>query len=251
MNARHSRTLISALAVLAFLAIWQIAPSLGWIKVTYVSQPSRVIAAGFEIIRGGTFARDVSVSLAEFASGFALAVAAGIPLGLLLGSSSKLRSFVDPPLMAIYATPYLAIMPILVVWLGIGMQSKIAAVFAGGLFPIVVNSMAGVRQVERSWMLAALSFGATRGDLFRKVIFPAALPSAVTGVRLGLSRAVLAVVVAEMYVSQAGIGYQIMRVGSAFRIDALLFYVALVSGASYATTRAVRWMEEKWFPAGR
>jgi len=122
MNARHSRTLISALAVLAFLAIWQIAPSLGWIKVTYVSQPSRVIAAGFETIRGGTLARDVSVSLAEFAAGFALAVAAGIPLGLLLGSSSKLRSFVDPPLMAIYATPYLAIMPILVVWLGIGMQ---------------------------------------------------------------------------------------------------------------------------------
>jgi NitT/TauT family transport system permease protein len=251
MSARHARTLISALAVMTFLALWQIAPAAGWVKVTYVSQPSRVLAAGFEIVRSEGFPRDLWVSFTEFAAGFALAVVIGVPLGLLLGTSGKVRSFVDPPLMAIYATPYLALLPILVVWLGIGMGSKIAAVFAGGLFPIVVNSMAGVRQVERSWVLAAQSFGATRGDLFRKVILPSALPSAVIGVRLGLSRAVLAVVVAEMYVAQAGIGYQIMRVGSAFRIDALLFYVVLVSVVGYAATSVVRWMEVRWFPAGK
>ena len=245
------RGLVSLLAVFLFLALWQAAPALGWVKATYVSQPSRVMAAGWDIVRAAGFARDVSLSTAEFAVGFLAAVAVGVPLGLLLGSSAVVRSFLDPPLMAIYATPYLALLPILVVWLGIGMASKVAAVFVGALLPIIVNSMAGVREVERSWVLAAQSLGATRGDVFRKVIFPAALPSAIMGVRLGLSRAVLAVIVAEMYVSQAGIGYQIMRAGSAFRIDALLFYVVLVSAAGFTATRAVRSMEERWWPASR
>lgn len=250
-DSRTKDTLISAGAVTLFLVVWQVITTLGWVNVRYVSQPGRIVAAGYDIVRATGFAHDVQISCTEFAAGFAVAVLVGVPLGLLLGSSSRLRAFLDPPLMAIYATPYLALLPILVVWLGIGMTSKIAAVFAGAVFPIILNSMAGVRQVERSCVLAAQSFGATRADVFLKVILPAALPSAVTGIRLGLSRAVLAVVVAEMYVSQAGIGNQIMRVGSAFRIDALLFYVVLVSIAGYSATGLVSWMERRWWPVNQ
>ena len=145
------RVLISTLTVMAFLAIWEIAPRAGVADATYTSQPSRVIAAGLEIVSTGDFLHDVYVSLSEFAIGFALAIGIGVPLGLLLGRFPLLRYFLDPPIMAIYATPHLALLPIIVVWLGIGMQSKIAVAFVGGVIPILVNSMAGVRGVERSW----------------------------------------------------------------------------------------------------
>src|SRR3989441_5098522 len=142
------RVLVSTLTVMAFLSIWEIAPRAGMADATYTSQPSRVIAAGLEIVSTRGFLHDVSVSLSEFAIGFALAIAIGVPLGLVLGRFPVLRYLLDPPIMAIYATPHLALLPIIVVWLGIGMQSKIAVAFVSGVIPILVNAMAGVRGVD-------------------------------------------------------------------------------------------------------
>jgi sulfonate transport system permease protein len=244
------RPLISTLSVAAFFALWEIAPRAGIADATYTSQPSRVIAAGAEIIRNGGFAHDVSVSLAEFAIGFALAVGIGVSLGLVLGQFPLLRYLLDPPIMAIYATPHLALLPIIIVWLGIGMQSKIAVAFVGGVIPIVVNTMAGVRAVDRSWITAARAFSAGQWDVFTKVILPASLPSVILGIRLGVSRAVLGVIVAEMYQSQAGVGNEIMRYGSEFRTDHLLFDVFMVSLFGFAATSAIRALEEKLWTAG-
>ena len=245
------RVVVSTLAVLVFLAIWETAPRAGIVDATFTSQPSRVIAASLEIVPSGDFLHDVSVSLSEFAIGFALAVGIGVPLGLLLGRFPVLRYLLDPPIMAIYATPHLALLPIFIVWLGIGMQSKIAVAFVGGVIPILVNSMAGVRGVERSWVTAARSFCAREWDVFVKVILPASLPGVVMGIRLGVSRAVLGVVVAEMYQSQAGVGNKIMLYGSEFRTDYLLFNVLLVSVFGFTATWAVRALEEKLWTAGK
>jgi NitT/TauT family transport system permease protein len=243
--------LISSLAVLAFLVAWEVVPRAGMVDVAYTSDPSRVMAAGLAIVRGGGFLHDVSVSASEFAAGFALAIGIGVPVGLLLGTFPVLRYLLDPPIMAIYATPYLALLPIVVVWLGIGLESKIAVVFVGGVIPILVNSMAGVREVERSWITAARSFCAGKWDLFAKVILPGSLPAVIMGIRLGLSRAVLGVVVAEMYQSQAGIGNEIMRYGSEFRTDYLLFYVLLVSLFGFTATWGVRALEERLWISGK
>jgi sulfonate transport system permease protein len=251
MSNSNYRIFISSLSVLAFLAVWEIAPRLGLADATYTSQPSRVVAASLEIIPSGRFVHDVGVSLSEFAAGFGLAIGIGVPLGLLLGRVAILRHLLDPPIMAIYATPHLALLPILVVWLGIGMQSKIAVAFLGGVIPIIVNSMAGVRGVERSWVMAARSFCAGEWDVFRKVILPASLPGVIMGIRLGVSRAVMGVVVAEMYQSQAGIGSEIMRYGSEFRTDYLLFNVLLVSVFGFTATWAVRALEERLWTAGK
>jgi NitT/TauT family transport system permease protein len=251
-NAKSNyRARVSAVSVLVFLALWEVAPRAGIADEAYTSRPSRVMAAGIDVVRGGTLLRDVSVSFSEFAAGFALAVGIGVPLGLLLGRFSALRYYLDPPIMAIYATPHLALLPILVVWLGIGMPSKIAVAFVGGVIPILVNTMAGVRGVERSWVDAARSFCAGEWDVFFRVILPASIPSVILGIRLGLSRTVLGVVVAEMYQSQAGVGNQIMRYGTEFRTDYLLFYVLVVSLFGFASTRAVRALEEKLWTAGR
>jgi sulfonate transport system permease protein len=241
----RSRAAVSTVAVAVFLIAWEIAPRLRLVDPFFTSQPSRVLAASADIVRSGTLMRDALVSMSEFATGFALALAVGVPIGLMLGTFPTLRHLVDPPLMALYATPQLALLPIIVLWLGIGMGSKVAVVFIGAVIPIVVNSMAGVRQVDRPLVLAARSFCATRRDIFVKVILPASLPAVMIGIRLGLSRAVLGVVVAEMYVSQEGIGNQIMRLGSAFRVDHLLVYVLLVSAFGLGATTAVRKLEER------
>jgi NitT/TauT family transport system permease protein len=245
------RMLVSSLTVIAFLVAWEIAPRAGAVDPTFTSEPSRVIAAGLEIITTGGFLHDVSISLLEFAIGFALAVAIGVPLGLVLGRLPALRYLLDPPIMAIYATPHLALLPIIVVWLGIGMQSKIAVAFVGGVIPILVNTLAGVRGVERSWVMAARSFCARGWDVFVKVILPGSLPSVILGIRLGLSRAVLGVVVGEMYQSQAGLGNEVMRYGSEFRTDYLLFDVLLITGFGVAATSVVRALEEKLWTAGK
>jgi sulfonate transport system permease protein len=241
----RSRAAISATSVALFLALWEIAPRLGIADPFFTSQPSRVLVAAIDVARSGTLLRDALVSLSEFATGFALALAVGVPLGLLLGTFRTLRYLIDPPVMALYATPQLALLPILVVWLGIGMASKVAVVFIGAVIPIIVNTIAGVRQVEQPLVLAARSFCATRWDVFVRVILPASRPAVMLGIRLGLSRAVLAVVVGEMYVSQEGIGNEIMRLGSAFRVDQLLVYVLLVSAFGLAATNFVRRLEEK------
>lgn len=245
------RTFVSTLTVITFLAVWEIAPRAGVVDPTYTSEPSRVIAAGLNIIKTSGFLHDVSITLSEFAIGFVLAIAIGVPLGLVLGRFSAFRYLLDPPIMAIYATPHLALLPIIVVWLGIGMQSKIAVAFVGGVIPILVNTIAGVRGVEHSWVIAARSFCARGWDVFVKVILPASLPSVILGIRLGLSRAVLGVVVAEMYQSQAGVGNEVMRYGAEFRTDYLLFDILLITGFGVAATSAVRTLEEKLWMAGK
>ncbi len=241
----RSRALVSTMSVAIFLVAWELAPRLHLVDPFFTSQPSRVLVASVDIIRSGTLMHDATVSLSEFAVGFALALVIGVPVGLMLGTFPTVRHLLDPPLMAVYATPQLALLPIFVLWLGIGMASKIAVVFIGASIPIIVNSMAGVRQVERPLVLAARSFCATRRDVFVKVMLPASLPAVMIGIRLGLSRAVLGVVVAEMYVSQEGVGNQIMRLGSAFRVDHLLVYVLLVSAFGLGATTAARKLEER------
>src|SRR5438128_4224675 len=170
------RTFVSTITVMAFLAVWEFAPRAGIVDATFTSQPTRVVAAGFEIIRTGGFLHDVSVSLSEFALGFTLAIAVGVPLGLVLGRFPLLRYVLDPPIMAIYGTPHLALLPIIVVWLGIGMQSKIAVALVGAVIPILVNSMAGVRGVERFWVIAGRSLGAGGWVVVSNGLLPDWLP---------------------------------------------------------------------------
>jgi NitT/TauT family transport system permease protein len=238
--------------VLAFLLLWEAAASWGWVNVRYTSKPSAVWSAALHLWRVDDFLHHAWVSFAAFATGFAMAVAVGVPLGLYVGASRRARLFLEPPLMALYTAPRLALLPILIVWLGIGLASKVAIVFLGAVFPILVNTMAGVRGADGRLVVAARAFGATRTDIFLKVLVPGCLPAILMGVRLGVGRGVLSVVVGEMFVSQAGIGYQIMTYGQGMRFDNLLVYAFAISLFGYALTVAVRVAEDRirsWRPS--
>ena len=244
-------TVISMASVLIFFAIWQVAPEWGLVNGTYTSQPTLVFKAAIEVFLTDDFLHHGYVSLAEFTLGFLLAFIVSIPLGMLLGTSQTARHLLDPPLMALYIAPTLVLLPIMIIWLGIGMASKIAVVFLGAIFPIVVNTMAGMREADEALIRMARSFGARRMDIFQRILVPGALPSILIGIRLGIGRGVLGVIVGELYVSQAGIGYQLVTYGSAMRIDRLLVYALVVSVFGYALTSFVRIMEDRvrnWRP---
>lgn len=245
-------TLISAAAVLVFLALWQIAPALGWVNGRFTSRPSQVVIALVDTFQSGDFFFHAGVSLTEFCLGFALALIIAVPLGALLGTSQLARHLIDPPLMALYIAPTLVLLPIMVVWLGIGMASKVAVVFLGALFPVAVNTMAGIKEADHRLIRTAYAFGGSRLDVFRKILVPASLPSILTGVRLAVGRAVLGVVVGEMFASQAGVGHQLVVYGASMRIDYLLVYAIVVSVFGYSLTAAVRVLENRvirWRPA--
>jgi NitT/TauT family transport system permease protein len=249
--SRYYGAFVSTVSVVAFILLWEIAASRGWINARFTSQPSDVYRAAVEIFRTKAFYYHAWVSLSEFLIGFAAALVVSIPLGLVLGTSRRLRLYIEPPLMALYTAPRLALLPILIVWLGIGMMSKVAIVFLGAVFPIIVNTIAGVREADQRLIQAARAFGASQTDIFIKVLIPGALPAILLGVRLGIGRGLLSVIVGEMFVSEAGIGYQLMTYGQGMHINNLLVYAFVVSFFGYALTVAVRLMEDhirSWRP---
>ncbi|OGA95494.1 MAG: hypothetical protein A3E79_10705 [Burkholderiales bacterium RIFCSPHIGHO2_12_FULL_61_11] len=239
----HGRIFVSSAAVAIFLMAWQFLPTLGLVDIRYTSQPSSVFKTAINILLNDNLGHHAYVSFMEFIAGFGLAVVIGIPVGIVFGSVKMLRQIVDPPLMALNMMPRLALLPILAVWLGIGMASKIAVVFLGAVMPIIVNTMAGVRETDARLVLAARSFGATHLDIFIRILLPGSLPAVIMGIRLGIGRAILGVVVGEMYVAEAGIGFQIVTYGSSMRIDYLLVYTLLIAGFGYLLTSAARMLE--------
>ena len=248
---KNRRTAISTLSVIVFLLAWQFLPMLGAVDIRLTSTPLRVLKTAMELVPTADFANDLRISGVEFLAGMALAIAVGIPLGLILGTSRTARLFIDPPLMAIYATPRLALLPIIIVWLGIGLASKIAVVFLGAVFYVLINTMAGVTDTDQRLVRAAKSFGATRLDIFIRIILPSALPAVMIGIRLGIGRGVLGVIVGEMFSSEAGLGNKIMTYGEAVRIDHLLVYTLFVSLCGYLMTTGARLIEERlrsWRP---
>lgn len=244
-ESRWLKPLVGLVSVGLFLALWEIAPRLGWVDPFYTSAPARMLSVGVEVFRSGELAENLYVSLVEFCWGFALALLLGIPLGLVLGTNATIRALLDPLVTALYCMPRLALLPVIIMWLGIGMESKVVVVLIGAVLPIIVNTMAGIREVDPNWARAAVSFGANRLDVFIKVLLPGSIPAVLTGVRLGLGRGILGVVIAEMYVSVAGVGHLIVTYGAAMRVDHLVFYSVLVSLFGFFAVTAVGKVEDR------
>jgi len=216
------------------------------VEAFYISQPTRVLTVAFEeILSKGVFWGHFYVSFIELSVGFALALLVGIPMGIMIGVFRKVRYLLDPPLMALWSTPRLALIPIFIIWLGIGMESKIAVVFVGSFIPIIVNTVAGIREADYALIQAARSFCAKERDIVIRILLPTSVPSMMIGIRLGLGRAMMGMVVGEMYVSTKGLGYQIMQYGEAYRIDHVMFYVVFVSLLGFAITNSARNLESR------
>src|SRR5437588_1226726 len=243
-NTGTARALLSLLVV---AAIWEAAARSG--RWPLLLAPLSDIAARFLRLAGsGELQRHVLVSLDEFLVGFAVAAAFGICLGVALASSDAVRDFVDPWVSAIYATPTVALAPMFIFIFGIDAPSKMAVVFLLAVFPIVINTATGLRSTDQVYIEAARSFSATRTQIFTKVLIPSSLPFIVAGLRLGIGRGLVGVVVGEFIGARAGLGYMIFRSSQGFQIDAMWVGVFLLAGTGVLSVSILQRVERRMAP---
>jgi NitT/TauT family transport system permease protein len=196
----------------------------------------------------GELTRHVLVSLNEFFVGFAIAAVVGIGLGIAIASSDTARDFIDPWVSAVYATPTVALAPLFIFIFGIDAPSKMAVVFLLAVFPIVINTATGLRSTDQVYIEAARSFSANRAQIFTKVLIPSSLPFIVAGLRLGIGRGLVGVVVGEFIGARAGLGYLIFRSSQGFQIDAMWVGVFLLAGTGVLAVIVLQKVERRLAP---
>ncbi|GLY43421.1 ABC transporter permease [Amycolatopsis sp. NBRC 101858] len=227
-------------SVVVVLALWQLAGQTGLVDVQFTSTPSAVVRAGGDLLSSGELGKNAQTTLVEFFAGFAPAILVGVPVGMLMGWKLRVRQTLEPALVALYVTPSLALLPLVVLALGIGEASKIAMVFIEAVITIAVNAMAGIRETDPKLVQAARAFCAGGGAMFGKILFPSALPTIMAGLRLGAGRGVIAVIVAELYGGTDGVGQLIATYGQNFDVATLMFLTLVVAVFGYALTQLLR-----------
>ena len=247
----HERMLIGGGTLALFLLVWQFAADSGLIDPLFVSSPSRIAHAGAALAAEADFWNDVRVSATEFVLGYAGACAVGIPLGLLMGASRRLSYILSPFVDTLNAVPRVTLLPLLIIWFGIGIWSKVAVVFLGAVIPIVISAFSGVKTSEARFLAMARSFSASRGKIFLSIMLPGTVPFIFTGLKYASGRALLGVVVGELYAATAGIGHMIAEAGNTFQTDTLFFGVLIFTATGLIVVTLLDWLErrfERWRP---
>ena len=237
---------IRSLSVSLTLGLWE------WygrgVDPIFMSYPSAIAAAVPAMIAKGELQRPLLLTMEGLAAGFLLAVVLGIIVGLLMGRYRLFDYILDMHISALYSTPNVALIPLLILWFGLGMTSKIAIVFLAAFFPIIVNTYGGVRNVGRGLVEIAQAEGASEAQIFGKIIVPACLPFIMAGIRLAVGRAVVGMVVAEMFTAMTGLGGAIMYYSNAFATDKLFVVIIVLALLGVGLTEAVKLIEKRMAP---
>lgn len=251
---RIEPTAWATMSFVILLLVWQIVPYFMPLKAgtrLFFAVPSQIAGTLWQMIVSGSLWAPLGVSATAFGIGLLIAIVVGLPLGILIGRSNVLNAMFDPFITAFNATPRLVFLPLLMLWFGIGLWSKVAVVFLGALFPLLINTYEGVRNADRLLINVVRSFGANEWDIARLVVVPNALPFIVVGLRLAIGRAVLGVVVSEFFGSQEGLGVVMVRAASGFKVDVVFAGLIVFAGLSLVMTGLVKLVEDRmsrWRP---
>ena len=251
---KNETWLLGTLSMFVFMSFWELSAIFEWVNPLFTSSPSRILLTGIEMFADGSIYEHIAISAYEFVVGYGLALVIGVPLGILMGWYSRLNAVLEPFVSALYATPRIALLPLILIWLGIGVASKVAIVFLGAIFPILVNTITGVRTVDADFIKVARSFGSNDRQMFLTVALPSSVPMLLTGLRLGLGHALVGIVVGEMYGATKGLGYLIAMAGARFQTDKVMVGIILIASAGVAMTELLRRIErrfERWRPNHR
>jgi len=221
-KTKSRRLIIRTASIVGFILFWELIARAGLFNPVLLPPPSAVLLAAKTMLISGQLLPNIAASLMRVCAGFFLATIIAVPLGIVCGWYEVLFNIVDPIVELFRPIPVLALLPMAILWFGIGESSKIFLITYGSFFPIFVNTIAGVRYVDPVLVQAAESLGATQLQIFRRVILMAAMPDIATGLRLGLGFSFLTIVAAEMIASQSGLGFLIVDTQLTFQTDRTL-----------------------------
>jgi ABC-type nitrate/sulfonate/bicarbonate transport system permease component len=247
-RAASRRTLykvVGLLSVIGGLALWQVLASTGAIDRSLSSSPADVWTSARQLTSSGTLGSAVLSSAQLYGLGLAISIAIGIILGMVLGWWRLLGAIFDPWIAILYSTPLIALLPLILVWFGIGFQGQIVMVILVSVFPLLVNVMTGSRQVDTALLRLAKSFGASQLAVLRSLVLPSLVPYIVTGVRLSVGTALIGVVLAEYFEGSGGIGGLILKAG--VQLDSAEVFVGIVvlAGTALTLTSLIRVIERR------
>ena len=242
------RYFASTASVLGGLLLWELISRFIVANPLFLAAPSQIVTAIYTLTLNGQMEQHVAISAIEFGVGYVLASVIGIGFGLAMASSPTAKQAMQPWISGLYATPTIALAPLFILWLGIGIWSKVLVVVFLVLFPVTINTEAGLRQTSERLVEMLRSFGATRRQIFFKVSLPSALPFILAGLKLGIGRGLIGVVVAELFGSRAGLGRLISQSADSFNMPELFAGVVVLAIAGIAMTAGFSWLESRLVP---
>ena len=237
---------IGTLSVVLALTVWQLVANARIWSVLFLPGPWDVAQAFVQLFQSDDIWLDIATSGEELAIGYGMAIVIGLLIGLLMGWYTRFQYALDPFVNFFYSTPRIVFIPIFILWLGIDMQPKIAVIFLGAVFPIIINTMAGVRNTEAALLRVARSFGASDALTFRRVVLPGSVPFILTGFRLGIGHALTGLVVAEYIAAKHGVGQLIAIAGQTFQTPKMFAGVVLIACTGMLLTTILHRIENRF-----
>jgi NitT/TauT family transport system permease protein len=247
----NERFIIGSGSLITFLMLWEMISRSGAVDPLFISSPARVAHTGYTLLAAGEIWSDLKISGIEFALGYVGAAFIAIPFGLAMGRSKRLNYIFGPFIDTLNAVPRVTLLPLIIIWFGIGIWSKVVVVFLGAVIPVLISTQSGVKTSEERFLKVARSFGASELKMFISIILPGTVPFIFTGLKYGAGRALLGVVVGELYAATAGVGHMIADAGNTFQTDMVFFGVAIFTASGLVTVAVLNQFErrfEKWRP---
>lgn len=250
-NDRLLRLATRLVSPVAIIALWQIASMTGLLSPGILAAPSDILAAAQRLVMSGELVTGLAVSFLRVLVGFSIALAAGVALALASGLSRLGEAVIDPPIQMLKAMPFLGLLPLFILWFGIGEAPKIGLVAFGAVFPIYLTLHGGIRGIDKKLLEAGRTLGLGTLGIIRHIIIPGALPSLLVGVRYGLSVAWLSLVVGEQINASSGIGYIITYARDFLQTDVIVVCLMVYAIMGLLTDGLVRLIEAyalRWRP---
>lgn len=246
-------TLFLSLATIAtMLFLWWLVTTMGWVKPLFVPSPQSIVEKFAEIAQNGFTGtplwQHVLISTARVFGAFVLACIVGIPLGLAMGINPIARGILDPPIEFYRPIPPLAYLPLMIIWFGIGETSKVLLIFLSVFAPVALGARAGVRSAAIEQIHAAYSFGASRWQVLRYIILPAATPEILTAMRIGVGFGWTTLVAAEMVAATSGIGYMVLSASQFLQTAVVIMGIIVIAGIAYLFDLLMRMAERRLVP---
>ncbi len=235
--------LIKLISVLIFLLVWEIYGR--QINPIFISYPTAIFKTLFKMLFSYELIKNLRVSLLELFYGFSLSLMIGIPLGLLMGRIKLLEDILEPFVNAIYSIPRIVFIPLLILWFGIGISSKVALIILLATFPILINTYSGVKNIDKNLIDLAKSFNANEKQILSKIIFPASLPFIFTGIRLGIGMAMIGMILGGMFVGLSGLGSLLIIYANRFQTEKVFAVIILLSIIGISLTGFTKYLEKK------